>query len=375
MVVWFLRVVAVRTEAYDTKTIFLRREDNQPFPYAAGQFLTFLFKRHGRDLRRSYSFCTTPGIDPLPGITVKRVTNGEISRYLLDQLQPGDLLKSLPPSGRFFLGKDAETHVFIAAGSGLVPVFSLVKQALSRLSNPACQTLLLTQQHDAASTPFRDELEALASGRNERTSGGSGRTPLETLASGHGNPVTIRSGRGAFKWIDWLTVRDGRINNWRLEEWLFALLSREAIARTQFYLCGPPAFMRMAEFTLRTLGIAETQIRKEHFTVEHQPGPPPDFDDTAKKVVLRAGSERHVFEAKWPKTILQAGLDRGIPLPYSCRAGRCSSCVARCMQGRVRMTNNEVLTDSDLRDGLILTCVGYAETDVELTFGNPDAPA
>src|ERR1700744_5066400 len=98
-----LRVIAIRPEALDMKTILLERADGQPLLYHAGQFLTLLFNFRGRELRRSYSFSTTPGVDPIAAITVKRILNGEISRYLLDHLQSGDILSALAPAGRFTL--------------------------------------------------------------------------------------------------------------------------------------------------------------------------------------------------------------------------------------------------------------------------------
>jgi ring-1,2-phenylacetyl-CoA epoxidase subunit PaaE len=342
---WTLEVAAIQSEAGDTKTIYFRRADNKPFPYLAGQFLTLLFLSHDRELRRSYSFCTTPDTDPAPGITVKRVPNGEISRHLLDHLAVGDTLISLPPAGRFLLDDTAGIHFFVAAGSGIVPVFSLLKQALSQHSDP--RIILLSQFHDPGSAPFYERLQSLA----------------------------VKHGPDRFRWVDLLTIRNGRLNNWWLEQWLFDLLPPDAFPATRFYICGPPAFMRMAQFTLRTLGIAEGHIKKEHFTVEHIPSAPPVFDRTPRKITIHDGHGSHAFEVKWPDTILAAGLRQGIPLPYSCRAGRCSTCVARCVKGKVRMTVNEVLTDNDLRAGLILTCVGYAETDVELSFIIPTPPA
>jgi len=334
MVIWTLRVFDIRTEAVDTKTIFLGREDGGPFSYTAGQFLTLLFTPKGHDIRRSYSLCTTPGIDPTPAITVKRVPNGEISRFLLDHLRVGDTLTSLPPSGRFFLGETAAVHFFLGAGSGIVPIFSLLKQALAE----DARVVLISQFHDRESAPFYDSIQTLAA-------------------------------RDGFQWIDLLTIRDDRLNNWSLGEWLFGLLPREALPGTQFYICGPPAFIRMAQFTLRTLGIPERHIRKEHFTVEHIPAPPPVFDKTPRIVVIHDGANvHHRFEMKWPDTILQAAEKEGLHLPFSCRAGRCSTCVARCISGSVKMSNNEVLTDKDVREGLVLTCTGYPETDVELSF-------
>jgi ring-1,2-phenylacetyl-CoA epoxidase subunit PaaE len=331
-----LRVQAIRPEATDTNTIFLERADGRPLSYKAGQFLTFLFDFHGHEIRRSYSFSTTPGVDPVPAITVKRVPNGEISRYMLDYLRPGDTLTSLPPAGRFTLETDGTISeasatarppiVFLAAGSGLVPIFSLLKQAQF-----THETILITQQRDHAATPFRDQLQTLN-----------------------------------LQWVDLLTIRQERLTNWWLEEWLKT--SGTDLIKTHFYLCGPPAFMRMIQYTLRLLGVPEEHIKREHFTVERLHPAPAAFDPTPRTVTVHAGSRQYRFNTAWPESILTAGLRQGIPLPYSCRAGRCSTCSARCIEGSVRMTNNEVLTEKELAQGWVLTCVGYAQSNLILSY-------
>jgi ring-1,2-phenylacetyl-CoA epoxidase subunit PaaE len=356
---WILRVTGILPEATDMKTIFLERRNGEPIPYKAGQFLTLLFTFHGRDVRRSYSFSTTPVIDAVPAITVKRVPNGEISRHLLDHLRVGDTLISLPAAGRFTLsdGADGSTAeagkgdtgagtgdngagtdlVFIAAGSGLVPVYSLLKQAAAR---PGPRLFLLTQQHEKESTPFRPALR-----------------------------------RMGLNWTEVLTVGDGRLTKDKLTAWVAAAGLDGGPGHwnsVRFYLCGPPEFMRMVLITLHTLGVADDRIRREHFTVGNIPAAPPVFDATPKKVVVRAATA-HTFVVTWPDSILTAAIRQGIPLPYSCRAGRCSSCVARCLRGRVRMAANEVLTERDLAEGLVLTCVGYAETDVVLDYSRSSA--
>jgi ring-1,2-phenylacetyl-CoA epoxidase subunit PaaE len=327
---WILRVAGIAAETADMKTIFLERRSGEPFLYDAGQFLTLLFTFRGHDLRRSYSFSTTPGVDPVPAITVKRVANGEISRHLLDHLRVGDTLTTLPPAGRFKLDPERFQQVFIAAGSGIVPVFSLLKQALRIGIRP----LLLTQQHDEGSSPFRTAL--------------------------------LRMG---LNWTEMLTIRDGRLTKDKLVDWVRAAGVSPA---TLVYLCAPFEFMRMIQITLRTMGFPDEAIRREHFTVGHIPPAPPVFDATPKRVTIRAAVDR-AFVVTWPDSILTSAIRQGIPLPYSCRAGRCSSCVARCLRGRVQMTNNEVLTDKDIAQGLVLTCVGYAETDVELDYTRSSA--
>jgi ring-1,2-phenylacetyl-CoA epoxidase subunit PaaE len=330
---WILRVAGIRPEATGMKTIFLERRSGEPFLYDAGQFLTLLFTFRGHELRRSYSFSTTPGIDPVPAITVKRIPNGEISRHLLDHLRVGDMLTTLPPAGRFTLSDQVPDHllpgdlVFIAAGSGIVPVFSLLKQL--KKDRPESRPCLLSQQYDEGSSPFRATLAGMG-----------------------------------LKWTEMLTVRDGRLTKDKLADWV---LGAELAPATRFYLCAPSDFMRMVQITLRTLGFSDYAIHREHFTVDYIPPAPPVFDATPKKVLVRAAVDRE-FVVTWPDSILTAAIRQGIPLPYSCRAGRCSSCVAHCLRGRVRMTHNEVLTDKDIAEGLVLTCVGYAETDVELDY-------
>jgi len=327
-----LEVVSIRPEATEMMTMVLRRRDGKPLEYKAGQFLTLLFSFGGRELRRSYSFSSTPGVDALPSITVKRVPNGEVSRLLIGRMQVGDVLQSLPPAGKFLLEEGVGgTVVFLAAGSGMVPVFSLIKAAVA-----GTRLVLITQNRDRESIPFRAELQRMAD---------AGRLEWISLLSGVA-PVA-------------------RLNNGLLQEMLTDIRGDE-----YFYLCGPVGFMRMAVFTLRLLGVGDEQIRRENFTVEYVPPAPVLADTGPKQVVVRAGDRQYSFTVAWPSTILQAALDRGIALPYSCKGGVCSTCVARCVKGRVKMSKNEVLTEKDLEAGLVLTCVGYAETDVELELGD-----
>jgi len=344
-----LRVVSIRREATEMVTIAFERKDGRPLEYRAGQFLTFLFSFRGRGLRRSYSFSSTPGVDEYPSITVKRVANGEVSRYLLGHLAVGDVLMSLPPAGKFVLEEvGGGSLVFLAAGSGMVPVFGLIKEAFESgrmRSRGAGRIVLITQNRDVESVPFRGVLEGM-----------------------------VREYAGVFEWTSLLSSSApvGRLNNGLLREMLDWIRVEDEEGRPtpmhRFYLCGPPGFMRMAIFTLRLMGVADAQIKRENFTVEYIPPPPLLMDPSPKRVVVHAEGKEYAFFTAWPRTILQSALDQHIALPYSCKGGVCSTCVARCIGGKVKMSINEVLTDKDLRAGLVLTCVGYAETDVELSF-------
>ena len=227
----------------------------------------------------------------------------------------------------------------------MVPVFSLLKTAL--LKEQTGRITLLTQFHDEDSILFKKQLEELAARHAPRFRW------VNILSGGHKGKI-------------------GRLNNWLLEELLGELLmSASAFDRQadlNFYLCGPQAFMRMAQFTLRLMGFHDSQIKKENFTVEYVPPPPLLTDTSPKHITIHAGNRSYRFEAAWPKTILQAGLDNHIPMPYSCKGGRCSTCVAKCLKGSVKMSINEVLTEKDLQEGLVLPCVGYAASDLELEY-------
>jgi ring-1,2-phenylacetyl-CoA epoxidase subunit PaaE len=114
------------------------------------------------------------------------------------------------------------------------------------------------------------------------------------------------------------------------------------------------------------MGVADEHIRKENFVINAVPPPPPTTDSSPKNVVLRWKGREFRFTVSYPITILQAALNNQIHLPYSCRGGRCSTCTIKCISGKVKMSINEVLTDRDLQQGLVLSCVGFAETDLEL---------
>ena len=340
-------VMQVIPETKEATTYILERSDGQPVHYQAGQFLTFLFGHPGHEVRRSYSMGSAPGIDDRLYITVKRKENGAISRYILETWRPGTVVHSLPPSGRFTI--DTAPHhareiYFIAAGSGIVPVFSLLKKILRE--EPLTKITLLYQNHDETSIIYHRQLEQWQQQYPQR-----------------------------FNRIDLLShpllheLPSRRLNNGLLEHILSAVegsTPNKVEGPDLFYTCGPPAFMRMVQFTLRVMGVAEVQLRKENFTIDPIPAPAFSIDPAPRMVTVRVGDKIYRYPVAYPTTILQAALDHHIELPYSCKGGRCATCTATRISGNIKMSINEVLTEKDLQDGLVLTCVGFAETDVEL---------
>ena len=145
-----LKIEAIKWESPDTATFFLSEVSGRMIPYKAGQFITLVFTHHTEEIRRSYSLSSSPDEDLL-AITVKRITNGEISRFMLTKLKPGDILNAVEPAGRFTISdfKKKKDILFFAAGSGITPFLSQLKYTLNRRGN-ACITLIYSSKNGSS---------------------------------------------------------------------------------------------------------------------------------------------------------------------------------------------------------------------------------
>jgi ring-1,2-phenylacetyl-CoA epoxidase subunit PaaE len=324
-------------EAQNVKSFQLEYMDGSPLKYEPGQFITFIFPQNGKDEgdRRSYSFSTTPGIDAIPTITIKRIENGEYSRWFIDNARPGNTLLTIGASGHFTLPENLLEYkklIFLAAGSGITPIYSLLKHALA--TYPHLSVVLIYSSQQANNTIFHKELTQL----QERYS----------------NRFTI----------EFLFSTSRNLSRARLGKWLLEILLKQYSGtdhhNTLFYLCGPYKYMRMATIVLQTEGVPANNIHKENFATRRpvQKNEPPDKDKHA--VELRLNGNVYTFETEFPETILQHAKKLNIPIPYSCESGQCGTCAASCVKGKVWMWNNEVLVDAEVEKGRTLTCTAYA---------------
>ena len=81
-----LKVIQIIQETQNIKTYLFQSVDNQRIIYKAGQFLTLIFNINGEEIRRSYSLNSAPNVDAALAISVKRIPNGAVSRYLHDHV-------------------------------------------------------------------------------------------------------------------------------------------------------------------------------------------------------------------------------------------------------------------------------------------------
>jgi ring-1,2-phenylacetyl-CoA epoxidase subunit PaaE len=342
-----LTIKEVREEVPNFKTFVL--EGVEPLPYAAGQYITLVDDTSGEEVRRSYSIASAPVLGEPLTIGVKRVENGHFSRLLVDRARVGDRLLSTGAGGLFTLPEDIGNFrqvFFFAAGSGITPIFSLIKTALH--DHPHLQLVLIYSNASREKAIFREELER-----------------LQQQYSKHLH-------------IEFLYSNARNLNKARLyRELLLQLLQSLAsapIEQTLYYICGPEAYMRMCLYTLQGEGIAPENIKRENFVIQRIKPPratPPDVGSHG--VSLHLFGKEHQFTVQYPDTILSAARKQGLAMPYSCEVGRCGNCVALCTNGKVWLSYNEVLTEKELAKGLILTCVAHPiEGDVRVKITAPE---
>ncbi|KAA2244604.1 iron-sulfur cluster-binding domain-containing protein [Chitinophaga agrisoli] len=340
-----LRITAIIKETPDTYTYHLEQVSGEPVVYQPGQFLTFLIDLHGVTYRRSYSCSSTPGIDAHLSVTIREKQNGEISRHILGHWRTGDIVTSLLPSGRFTLDNllPRPRHFFLmAAGSGISPIFSLLKHILYR--EPSARVTLIYSTPSPEQTIFFKQLQALQVQFSQQLHC----VYLFSKETPEGDGHYVR-----------------RLSNMLLEPLVREQLMYDP-ADAQFFLCGPADYMRMILLTLTFMGFSPAQLHKENFVVNtgvklERAGRPDD--SSIKHVTLKMGDIIRQIEMPGNQDILTSALEQGITLPYSCKGGVCGSCTAKCTSGKVWMAVNEVLTDRELAQGLVLTCVGYPASD------------
>lgn len=335
-----VRIKKIIQETADTKSFVLERIDGLEIEYRTGQFLTFLFK--GRSERRNYSISSIPGEDTM--ITVKRIPNGEYSRYFFDRAQEGDVLETIGASGFFVLPENKSgyrQYIFFAAGSGITPVFALIRNLLSEQND--AEILLVYSNRSLDNAIFFESLSALQRQYSHRFH-------IEFLFS------------------DATHVERKRLGIYVLEK-ILGNYTRENRSGQLYYLCGPFEYMRMITIVLRNNGVPAANIRKETFTIEVPDRKPVPPDRDTHLVEANIQSKEYKFESQYPHTILQTAKIIGVPIPYSCEAGQCGTCAATCVSGKVWMWRNDVLLDDEIARGRVLTCTGYAiDGDVKLLF-------
>jgi len=351
-----LRVVALTPETPDTVTIHLERPDGQSVPSQPGQYLTLVVPGAGsgpRPERRAYSLSSTPADAPRLSVTVKRVTGGLVSNYLLDHVQVGQDFEVLPPLGNFVVQpspKAARSLVLIGAGSGITPLMSMLRAVLAQ--EPQSHVLLIYGNRNEESVIFRQALETLEAGSG-------GRLQVEHVYSQPLGPPAPHQHTGRLNRTTLLRILEQR--------------HQFPAPQAEYYFCGPEGLMTESLAALELLNVPASRIKRESFVAAADAAETADQhgdalagqDDglvTARTITIQYEGSEYKLVVPAKQTILDAALDADIDLPYSCQAGLCTACRGKCLSGKVHLDEREGLSDAELAKGYILTCVAHPLT-------------
>lgn len=321
-------VVQAINETADTKT-FVLRPSSRWLGFKAGQYINIEVEVNGVRVRRNYSISSAPKTfieQQLISITVKKVDGGRASTHLHERLAIGDILTIGNATGEFTLDRLSTTRqvvppIFIAAGSGITPVMSMLYQLKDEDPKQPCT--LIYYSHNAQSLIFEK--------------------PLKMLAASMPN----------FEFIPHFTESEGYITSKQL------LLDCPDIAERAIYLCGPSEFMTSVAQYGDCLGVTPERISQESFGLptssQHK------SDSTGQVSFLKSGKS---IKSTGKKTLLELAESAGLNPKYGCRSGICHECKCTKETGEVLNTLTGQLIPNDQTH--IQACISVPVGDISI---------
>jgi ferredoxin-NADP reductase len=317
------RIVEVRGETEDSATLVIKPGWGFSFDYEPGQYIGIGVLMDGRWRWRSYSLTSVPARSPAGGprtitITVKAMPEGFLSSHLVAGVAPGTVVRLAAPQGNFVLPDPAPASVFfLTGGSGITPVMSMLRTLVRH-----DQVTDIEHVHSVptdADMMFAEELSKLA-------------------ATHRGYRLRVRTTRTQGR-LDFSRL-DNEVPDWR---------------ERQTWACGPEGMLNAAEKSWTAAGVAE-RLHLERFAVSraatHGVGGTVTFNRSGK-----------TFAADAATSLMDAGEEVGVRMPFGCRMGICQSCVVPLLEGHVRDLRTGVEHEPGTR---VQTCVSAASGDCVL---------
>ena len=341
-----IKVARVYPETpFATGVVFeIPEELAEQYQFLQGQHVNCKLKVGDKEIRRSYSLCNAPG-ENLWRITVKYVDGGAFSTFVRDQLRAGDMLEIMTPAGRFrteISEDNSKNYVAFAAGSGITPVISNLRAIL--LGEPKSQFTLFYANRNLKSVLLREELQDLKNKYMDRFS-------VHYLFSQEHREIDLYTGR-----LD-ANKAEALLNNF------YPDLSEV----DDFFVCGPGTMIKDLTERLIELGVPSTDIHSERFGVPKKKLSTKVSESivdhhTAEVTVIMDGHQR-MFKVYDDDNLIDAAAKEGLELPYSCKAGVCSTCRTKLVSGEVEMAVNHALEPWELEQSYILACQSCPRTD------------
>lgn len=309
------------------------------FQYKQGQYLTLKTTINNQEVRRSYSLCSAPTENKWQ-IGVKKINGGLFSTYINDILKKGDTLDVMPPMGKFFTEIDPtkpKNYIFFAAGSGITPIYSIIKTHLA--SEPNCTIKLFYLNRTVKSIIFKEAIEQLKNKYFQRFE------IFHFLTKEHRN----------------IELLNGRFTPEKLKVLTSKIIDIQKVDGC--YICGPENMIFLIRDELTEAGLDMSKIHFELFSSSKS-----DDDKTrinkileqktegTEVTIIDGGKEFHFTMDDDFDNILDGAMAAGADLPFACKGGVCCTCRCKIISGTVQMKVNYALDETEVAKGLILSC-------------------
>jgi ring-1,2-phenylacetyl-CoA epoxidase subunit PaaE len=340
-----LKVKSIIQETKDAISIVFEQPPAGAIPYKSGQFLTLITQVKGKEVRRAYSLCSSPFVDKDLAVSVKRVDKGLMSNWLPDNLAAGQSVKVMEPMGQFITEFERENKrhlVMFAGGSGITPMMSIIKSILNQEPDSICSLIYCNRDHE--SIIFRQQFDK-----------------FQTDDEGRFHVIHVLD-NAPMNWQGY----SGLLNHEMLKK-LFERIPNWGIENTTYLMCGPEGMMKNVESLLAQQSIPQNKVFKESFVAgvldKKDVASVTGDANVAREVTIRYDGQEYKILVQPNRAILETALDLGIDLPYSCQSGLCTACRGKAISGKVKLDEEEGLSQSERAEGYVLTCVGHPLTD------------
>lgn len=343
-----LTVKQIRAETRDAVSVVfdVPPQLQDDFRFTQGQYLVMRTSLDGEEVRRSYSICS--GVeDGELRVAIKRVAGGRFSAFANEVLKPGHTLEVMRPSGSFFVPLDPDRkghYLAVAAGSGITPILSIIKTTLER--EPGSRFTLLYGNRSSSGALFRGMLEDLKNRYLDRLN-------LIFVFSREQQDIDLYNGR-----ID--ADKCGQL----FSRWIDVAVLDAA------FICGPQAMTETVRDSLKSNGMAADRIHFELFAAQGSERKREAreaarlVDSAVSHITVISDGRALAFDLpRNTVSVLDAGNQQGAELPYSCKAGVCSTCKCKVIEGEVEMDSNHALEDYEVAAGYVLSCQTFPISD------------
>lgn len=345
-----VRCRKVIQETHDVRTYCFSMQEPVLFFFKPGQFVTLELEIDGKQVMRSYTISSAPSIPYSFSITVKRVPGGQVSNWLHDNLNEGDLIAVHGPVGQFnCIDYPAKKVLYLSGGVGITPVMSMARWFFD--TNSEVDMVFAHSARTPRDIIYRSELDYMSTRiENFKLHLISERTEIGQVWSGYRGYLTRA---------------------------MLELIAPDFLER-EVFCCGPTPYMRAVRKLLEDAGYDLSRYHEESF------GATPEADIAAAEQHAAEAQERQdapqdthcvtfkesgkSVQVAGATTLHAAAASAGLAIPKACGMGICGTCRVRMLEGETVMNHNGGITDEEIAEGYVLSCCTTAASDVSVEY-------